>query len=102
MREMLVHTVFFWLRGDLSEADRAEFRAGVESLRGIEAASAVYIGTPAATGERPVIDASYDVCLTVLLPDVPAHDIYQEHPIHLTFIAQNKAKWTRVLVYDAD
>lgn len=99
---MLVHTVFFWLRPDLTEAERAEFRTGVESLKAIEAATAVYVGTPAATGERPVIDASYDFCLTVLLPDVPAHDIYQDHPVHLAFIAANKPKWTRVLVYDAD
>lgn len=98
---MLVHTVFFWLRPDLSEAERADFRAGLESLRAVPDTT-IYIGTPAATGDRPVIDASYDFCLTVLLPDVAAHDVYQDHPAHLDFIANHKAKWTRVLVYDAD
>ncbi len=98
---MLVHTVFFWLPSDLDETQRAAFQAGVDSLATISCAEAVYIGTPAAT-DRPVIDKSYDISLTVLLKDMDAHDAYQVDPIHLAFLEGFRSVWERVLIYDAD
>lgn len=98
---MLVHTVFFWLKPDLDGAQRASFRAGVESLATISSAEAVYIGTPAAT-DRPVIDRSYDVGLTVVLKDLAAHDAYQVDPIHREFVDTFGTSWERVVIYDAD
>lgn len=99
---MLVHTVLFWLKKDLDDAQRAEFRKGVETLKEITSAEAAYVGTPSSTPERPVIDSSYDFCLTVLLKDVPAHDAYQVDPIHLEFIEKYKSIWETVKIYDAD
>jgi hypothetical protein len=32
---MLIHSVFFWLKSELTDAQRAEFRRGVESLAAI-------------------------------------------------------------------
>jgi hypothetical protein len=49
-----------------------------------------------------VCDGSYDFCLTVILKDVPAHDAYQAHEKHQSFIAAHKDKWQKVKVYDAD
>ena len=98
---MLVHTVYFWLKPELTAAQRADFRRGVESLGGIQAVAKVYVGTPAPTGKRPIIDDSYSVALTVLCEDVAAHDAYQVDPIHLAFIAEFKTCWTRVQIYDA-
>ena len=98
---MLVHTVYFWLKPELTVAQRADFRRGVESLGGIKAVEKIYVGTPAATGKRPIIDDSYAVALTVLCKDVAAHDAYQVDPIHLAFIEKFKACWTRVQIYDA-
>jgi hypothetical protein len=99
---MLVHNVFFWLRKDLDGAQVTEFRMGLESLKGIEHAEAVYVGSPASVAERPVLDNSYDFCLTVILKDVAAHDAYQIHPTHQAFIAAHKELWKKVKVYDAD
>jgi hypothetical protein len=99
---MLVHTVFFWLKPDLTAAQRSEFRRGVESLAGIKAVEKTYIGTPAKTERRPIIDASYDVALTVLCRDLAAHDAYQVDPIHRAFVAQCGGFWTRVQIYDAE
>ena len=99
---MLVHTVFFWLKKDLDGDQITNFRIALETLKGIEAADAVYIGTPAETAARPVIDTSYDFCLTVILKDIPAHDAYQTDPRHTDFIASNKDYWKKVKVYDAD
>jgi hypothetical protein len=98
---MLIHTVFFWLKPELTPAQRAEFRRGVESLGGIKSVEKIYIGTPAATQKRPIIDDSYSVALTVVCKDVAAHDAYQVDPIHLAFVDSCKTFWTRVQIYDA-
>jgi len=99
---MLVHTVYFWLKPDLTAAQRADFRRGVESLGGIKSIEKMFVGTPAKTEKRPIIDDSYSVALTVLCKDVAAHDAYQVDPIHLAFIEKCKAFWNRVQIYDAE
>jgi len=98
---MLVHSVLFWLPKDLQGDQVTQFRMALESLKQIESAEAVYVGVPAPTPERPVIDTSYDFCLTVLLKDMAAHDAYQADPIHQKFIAENKELWKKVRIYDA-
>jgi hypothetical protein len=97
---MVIHTVFFWLKPDLTEEQKDAFAAGIETLYDIEDADDVFIGTPADTPKRDVIDDSYDVGLTVLLEDVAAHDRYQEHPLHKAFVETFKPYWDRVLVFD--
>jgi hypothetical protein len=99
---MLVHTVYFWLKPELTAAQRADFRRGVESLGGIKAVEKIYVGSPANTERRPIIDSSYSVALTVLCKDVKAHDAYQVDPIHLAFINKFKTFWNRVQIYDAE
>jgi len=99
---MLVHTVLFWLKKDLDGDQITHFRIGLESLTRIESADAVYIGTPSDTPARPVVDTSYDFCLTVILKDIPSHDAYQADPRHLDFIANFKEYWKKVKIYDAD
>jgi hypothetical protein len=99
---MLIHSVFFTLRDDLTEQQRIDFRTGVESLATIPSAASVHIGTPADTPVRPVINRDYDIALTVILNDIPAHDAYQEDPIHNKFIQDYNTYWTNVTIYDAD
>ena len=99
---MLVHTVLFWLKSDLTEDQKATFSTELDKLKGIEIASAVYIGTPSATPARPVIDTSYDACLTVLLESIEAHDAYQIDPLHTNFLKTCKPLWKEVKIYDAD
>lgn len=99
---MLIHNVFFWLREDLDPKQIEDFRLGLESLKKIEHAECVHIGSPAAVSERPVLVSDYDFCLSVTLKDVLAHDAYQQDPIHQAFIAGHKDKWNQVRVYDAD
>ncbi len=96
---MFVHTVFFWLNRPESQDDRDALRAGLESLKGIDAISKAYVGIPADT-RRPVIDHSYDFSLTFVFADRAAHDAYQVHPIHLEFVDVCKHLWLRVQIYD--
>ena len=98
---MLFHCVYFWLKPELTPAQRAEFRRGVETLAGIKSVEKVSIGVPAGTTPRPVIDHSYDVALIVQCRDVAAEAAYQVDPIHLAFVEKNKGYWTRVQIYDS-
>lgn len=98
----LFHNVYFWLKPDLTPAQRAEFRRGVESLAGIKRVTKVDVGVPAATGERSVIERSYDVALIVQCRDLEAHAAYQIDPLHLAFVATFKTYWTRVQIYDSE
>ncbi len=98
---MLIHSVYFWLKPELSEEQRASFKAGLESLRAIKTVSALYIGTPAPIPDRPVVDRSYSFGLTIVFPDVEAHNAYQVDPIHKAFVETNKVHWTKVQIYDA-
>lgn len=97
---MFVHTVFFWLNRPDNSDDYNALRAGLESLKGIKALSAAYIGVPADT-RRPVIDHTYDFSITFVFADRAAHDMYQVHPVHLEFVAECGHLWQRVQVYDA-
>ena len=47
-------------------------------------------------------DAEFDVALLLVFRSREAHDRYQDHPRHQTFIEQNKASWKTVRVFDAD
>ncbi len=100
---MLVHTILFWLRKDLQDDQLNQFQAGLEKLKAIKSASAIYIGSPAKTGPRPgVIVDSYDFCLTVIFENIESHDAYQIDPIHKEFIETFSSYWEQVRVYDAD
>ncbi len=99
---MLVHSVYFWVKPTLTATQRAEFRRGVETLATIKSVEQVYVGAPAATPKRPVIDDSYAVALTVLCRDVAAQDAYQTDPIHLEFVRKFSGYWDRVQIYDAE
>jgi hypothetical protein len=98
---MLVHAVYFWLKDDLSAADRQKFIAGVTSLQSIQSADASYLGVPAPT-DRPVIDRTYDYGLVVVFKDMAAHDRYQADPVHDRFRDECSGFWKKLLIYDLE
>ncbi|MEC7402229.1 MAG: Dabb family protein, partial [Verrucomicrobiota bacterium] len=83
---MLVHTVIFWLKNDLSDENKSTFFKEVATLGTISSVEDFHLGTPAETPKRPVIDDSYDCAITVVLKDLAAQDQYQIDPIHHQFI----------------
>ena len=99
---MLIHTVIFWLKDNLNNEERNRFFKGVETLSSIKSVEHNFIGTPANTPERPVVDNSYDCALTVVLKDLDQHDDYQQDPIHLDFIKECSHLWQKVQIFDAD
>jgi hypothetical protein len=98
---MLVHTVYFWLKPNLSEENLEFFFKEVKTLKSIPSVIGFYCGKPASTPPRPVLDQSYDCGLTVILEDIAGHDAYQIDPIHKDFIEKCSPLWDKVKIYDA-
>jgi stress responsive alpha/beta barrel protein len=99
---MLIHSVYFWLKSDLTQSERSNFTAEVKKLSAIRTVENIYVGAPASIAERSVTDRSFDVALTLVFKDGPAHDSYQVDPVHLAFVERNKSSWTKVLIYDSE
>ncbi|MDX1907176.1 MAG: Dabb family protein [Bacteroidia bacterium] len=96
---VFIHTVFFWMKDNLSETERQAFLEGVHTLRQIEVVRQYYLGTPAGT-PREVVDSSYGYNLVLHFANAQDQDTYQTHPVHLAFVEKCKQYWTRVQVYD--
>jgi hypothetical protein len=97
----LVHTVYFWFHDDVTEAQSREFYNELKKLQEIPQIVHGWIGVPAATEERGVIDSTYDYSITFVFNDESAEAEYQVHPIHTDFVETNSHLWDNVVVYDA-
>jgi hypothetical protein len=98
---MFVHSVYFWLKPNLSAEQHAQFTALLQKLTVIPSVRYGFTGRPAAT-DRPVIDRSYSHALTVVFDDLCGHDAYQQDPCHLEFVNQCKTFWSSIKIYDAE
>lgn len=99
-RPTLVHHVFFWLKQPGSQADREHLIAGLRTLRGIPVIRKLEIGIPAATENRDVVDASYDVSELMFFDSLEDQKSYQDHAIHQNFVKSCGHLWQKVVVYD--
>ncbi|MEX0770049.1 MAG: Dabb family protein [Balneolaceae bacterium] len=97
----LVHTVYFWFNDDVSEEDHQNFYQELKKLKQIPQIREGWIGVPADTEERGVIDNTYDYSITFVFDNKEAEAEYQVHPIHLDFVETNADLWENVVVYDA-
>lgn len=98
---MITHIVYFWLKQDLDDAQLEQFVAGAKNLLTIEDVAQGYVGVPAKTEKRPIIDDSYSYALVTVFEDMDAHDRYQVHPVHDAF-RELAHMWTRVQIYDSE
>ena len=99
---MLAHIVYFTLK-DKSPAARQKLLDACHKYL-VDHPGVVYfsVGTLSDAYSRPVNDREFDVALHLIFEDNAAHDAYQSAPRHLQFIAENKADWAKVRVFDAD
>ena len=97
----IIHHVFFWLKNPSSQEDLKKLLAGLETLRKIETVRKLYIGVPASTEKREVVDNSYHASELMFFDDLAGQKIYQDHPIHQKFIEDCSNLWDKVIVYDA-
>ncbi|MDZ7317232.1 MAG: Dabb family protein [candidate division KSB1 bacterium] len=99
MSKFFVHSVYFWLRRDLTPEQIRAFEEGLQSLLNIETVKQAFIGKPAAT-DRPIIDRTYDYGLIVVFDDAEGHERYQYHPVHDRFRETFSGYWLKVTIYD--
>lgn len=98
---MLIHNACFWLKKDLSAADRALFESEVKLLSQIAYLERGYAGKPAPTEVRPVTDHSFDYATSLHFKTLADHDFYQkECRNHARFVSKCTAFFERVIVYD--
>lgn len=98
---MITHIVYFWLKPDLDQDSINQFIEGAKSLLSIDALASGYVGVPADTEKRPIIDSSYDYSLITVFKNMEDHDIYQVHPTHDAF-RELAHLWDRVQIYDSE
>ncbi len=102
MSQRIAHLVYFTLT-DNSSAKVAELleqcKLFLDNHPGLENFAVGTLNTELA---RPVNDHDYDVCLLTVFVDRAAHDAYQVAPRHLEFIANNKANWKTVRIFDSN
>ena len=97
----LMHVVYFWLDPELTAEQTEEFLTDLRGLANVPTVRRLWVGKPAATPSRGVVDNSFDYSLVVWFDDVAGHDAYQAHPIHLAFVEAQEAKFARVRVRDS-
>ena len=97
----IIHQVYFWLKNPDSKEDLARLLQGLRTLGKIETVKNIYIGLPAATESRDVVDASFSVSELLFFDSLKGQKEYQDHPIHQQFIKDCAHLWERVVVYDS-
>ena len=97
----MLHTVYFWLKDNLSDDDHAMFVEGAELLAGAPTVQHFFGGGPAGTPDRDVTDKSFDYSIHLQFASVEDHNSYQTDPVHLKFVEDHAAKFATVKVYDS-
>lgn len=100
-KQLLTHHVFFWLKNPSSREDLKKLLDGLKSLEKIETVRKLYIGVPASTEKRDVVDNSYSASELIFFDDLEGQSAYQVHPIHKKFVETCSHLWERVVVYDS-
>ena len=97
----LAHNVFFKLK-DNSPAKVAELVAACKKYLNVQPGIVFFAaGSLCADLTRDVNVCDWDVGLHLVFVDKAAHDAYQDDPTHERFIAENKANWAGVRVFDS-
>lgn len=96
----IIHHVFFWLKNPPSKEDQQNLLAGLKTLKQIKTVRKLYIGVPASTEKRDVVDSSYHVSELMFFDCLEDQEAYQNDPIHKKFIDDCSHLWEKVVVYD--
>jgi len=97
----IIHHVFFWLKNPSSQEDLKKLLSGLQTLRKIKTVRKLYIGVPASTEKRDVVDNSYHASELMFFDDLAGQQAYQDDPIHKKFVENCSQLWQKVIVYDS-
>lgn len=97
----LAHNVFFKLK-DNSPARVQELVDACRKYLNVQPGIVFFAaGSLCSELDRDVNDRDWDVGLHLVFIDKAAHDAYQDDETHNTFIAEMKANWAGVRVFDS-
>ena len=96
---MHIHTVFFWLKRNVSDVEREMFENELNKLTLDPEILRRLVGRPAET-KREVIDSSYDFGISLSFENLASHDRYQAGDAHQDFLKNCQSLWESVKVYD--
>jgi hypothetical protein len=96
---MFSHVVIFWTDPAKPNAPDEVIAGAKKYLSSIPGVVNFHVGKMVSS-HRDVVDQSYQVGLNIQFETKKAQDAYQDHPMHLEFVDQCKALWTKVVVYD--
>lgn len=94
-----IHHVFFTLKRPGNAEDRAKLIAALQKLAATPTIRSYQIGQHAGT-TRDVVQRGYDLSWTLTFDSPADQEAYQDHPIHVEFVRDNAALWSKVVVYD--
>jgi len=97
----LTHCVFFSLKDNTPENCQTLVDQCNEYLDRPDGVLSMHVGIRDGDLDREVNDSDFDVSLVIVFENRQMHDVYQDHPEHLTFIERNKQTWRNVRVFDA-
>jgi hypothetical protein len=98
---LLAHNVYFTLHDASAAAKERLLEACKKYLSGHPGTLFFAVGVLCEELNRPVNQRDFDVALHLVFEDKAAHDRYQVTERHQQFIAENKANWKTVKVFDA-
>lgn len=99
---MLAHMVYFTLRDGSPAAIDKQVAACRTLLSGHPGTRFFAVGTVCHELTREVNDRDFHVALQMVFEDKASHDRYQVDARHQQFIAENRANWAKVRVFDAE
>ncbi|NGM65598.1 Dabb family protein [Sphingobacterium sp. SGR-19] len=97
---IILHSVYFWLKEDISEEEEQDFLNFFEELRKVPGVQTLQYGKPAPTNPRPVVDNSFQYNLLVTFQNMEDINTYETHPKHTAAAEKYSKYWTKVEVRD--
>jgi hypothetical protein len=98
---MLAHNVYFTLHDRSAASVEALLNSCRTHLTGHPGILFFACGTREPGLTRPVNDQEFDVSLHIVFQDKAEHDAYQVAPRHDAFVAESRANWAKVRVFDS-
>jgi hypothetical protein len=97
----LAHNVFFSLK-DPTAANIDGLVAACKKYLNVQAGIVFFAAGPRCEDlARAVNLTDWHVGLHIVFVDKAAHDAYQDDPMHVTFVEENKPNWSAVKVLDS-
>jgi hypothetical protein len=95
------HMVFFTLASESAENQEKLIAACEKHLSKHDGEVYFSVGARATDLKRDVNDQGFSVALHIVFESKAAYEKYAPHPRHEKFIAENKALWSKVRVFDS-